>query len=275
MTLSELRKNLTRQLSPHTATPQLEVDLLFMHVLKKSRTQLYRMLNETIPLSQQQACYALCQQRIQGKPIAYLTHSQSFWTMDLFVNEDTLIPRPETECLVEWILHHIPNQDHLQIADLGTGSGAIAIALAMERKSWKIEATDFSAEALAIAKKNADKYGAKNIAFYLGDWCDALPKNAYDVIVSNPPYIAENDPHLKQLQFEPQEALTSGKEGLDAIQKIISQSLTFLKPNGYLIIEHGYDQAEKVITLFERAGLKKVSNHRDLSDVPRFVTGRL
>jgi release factor glutamine methyltransferase len=245
-----------------------------MHALKKSRTQLYCILNETISAADQQQCNELIKQRLKGKPIAYLIGAQSFWTMDLTVTEDTLIPRPETECLVEWILNHIPDHDHFLVADLGTGTGAIAIALALEKKSWQVDATDQSFEALAIAKKNAEKHGAKNISFYAGDWFDALQKKNYDVIVSNPPYIAENDVHLKQLQFEPQDALVSGKEGLNAIQKIVSQAKNFLKSGGYLVIEHGFDQAEKVIALFENAGLTDVKNHRDLSDVPRFVTGK-
>lgn len=275
MKISEYRKHITQQLSAQTTTPQLDADLLLMHVLKKSRAQLYCILNETISATHQQQCNELIKQHLKGKPIAYLLGSQAFWTMDLTVTEDTLIPRPETECLVEWILHHVPDHDHFLAADLGTGTGAIAIALALEKKSWKIDATDQSAEALVIAKKNAEKHGANNISFYVGDWCNALQKRNYDVIVSNPPYIAENDAHLTHLQFEPQDALVSGKEGLDAIQKIVSQAKNFLIPGGYLVIEHGFDQAEKVITLFEKAGLSDVKNHRDLSDVPRFVTGKI
>jgi len=274
MKLSEYRKHITQQLSTQTTTPQLDADLLLMHALKKSRTQLYCILNETISTTHQQQCNELIKQRLKGKPVAYLVGSQSFWTMDLTVTEDTLIPRPETECLVEWILHHAPDYENFLAADLGTGTGAIAITLALEKKSWKIDATDQSPEALVIAKRNAEKHGAKNIAFYVGDWCEALQKKNYNVIVSNPPYIAENDPHLKQLQFEPQDALVSGKEGLDAIQKIVSQAKNFLTPGGYLVIEHGFDQAERVIALFEKAGFIDVNNHRDLSDVPRFVTGK-
>lgn len=275
MKLSEYRKHITQQLSSQTTTPQLDADLLLMHALKKSRAQLYCILNETISTTHQQQCNELMKQRLKGKPIAYLVGSQSFWTMDLMVTEDTLIPRPETECLVEWILHHVPDHDNLLVADLGTGTGAIAIALALEKKSWKIDATDQSPESLAIAKRNAEKHDAKNISFYVGDWCDALQKKNYNLIVSNPPYIAENDAHLKQLSFEPQSALVSGKAGLDALQKIVSQAKNFLVPGGYLVIEHGFDQAEKVMTLFEKAGLSDVKNHRDLSDVPRFVTGKI
>lgn len=274
MKLSEYRKHITQQLSAQTTTPQIEADLLLMHVFNQTRAQLYCLLNDPISTEHQQQCNALIKQRLTGKPIAYLVGHQSFWTMDLMVTEDTLIPRPETECLVEWILNHVPDHDAFLAADMGTGSGAIAIALGLEKKTWKIDATDQSLEALAIARKNAVKNNVKNVSFYCGDWCEALTKKNYDLIVSNPPYIAQNDPHLKQLQFEPQDALVSGTDGLDAINIITIQAKECLKPRGFLVIEHGYDQSEKVVKLFEAAGYTDIQAHHDLSDVPRFVTGK-
>lgn len=274
MKLFEYRKQITKQLSVKTSTPQLDADLLLMHAMQKSRAQLFANPDAILSKEELQQINILLKRRLAGEPIAYLIGSQPFWTMDLIVTTDTLIPRPETECLVEWILHHVPTHDDFHVADLGTGTGAIAIALGLEKKSWQIDAVDESQEVLAIARKNAVKHGAKNVSFYLSNWCDGLPKKNYDVIVSNPPYVAENDPHLTQLQFEPQTALVSGTDGLNAITHIVSQAKSCLKPGGYLVIEHGYDQSEKVAALFENTGLTDVKSHHDLSDVPRFVTGK-
>lgn len=275
MEISRYRKSVTKKLSAHTSTPQLDAELILMHILKKTRAQLYLALTDMLSESDQQACDALIERRIKGEPLAYLLGFQPFWTMDLTVTTDTLIPRPETECLVEWVLHKFSNHEKLSVADLGTGTGAIAIALSQQKEQWQIHATDQSYEALAIAKKNADVYRAKHISFYQGDWCDALPHKEYDVIISNPPYIAENDAHLKKLTFEPQAALVSGKEGLDAISILTHQTKNHLKPAGYLVIEHGFDQADLVVQLFENAGFTDIASHRDLADIPRFVTGKL
>lgn len=274
MNLSEYRKHITKQLSAKTTTPQMDADLLLMHAMKKTRAQLFANLHAALSKDELQKINALVKRRLAGEPVAYLLGSQPFWTLDLIVTTDTLIPRPETECLVEWVLQHVPDHDDFHAADLGTGTGAIAIALGSEKKLWEIDAVDQSAEALAIARKNAIKHDVKNVSFYLSNWCEELPRKNYDVIISNPPYIAENDTHLKQLQFEPHNALVSGKEGVEAITHIVSQAKSFLKPNGYLIIEHGFDQAEKVAAIFKNTGFVDIKNHRDLSDVPRFVTGK-
>jgi len=274
MEISHYRKSITKKLSAHTDTPQLDAELILMHVLRKTRAELYLALTDTISKLDQQECNALIARRLKGEPLAYLLGFQPFWTMDLKVTTDTLIPRPETECLVEWVLYKFSNHEKLSVADLGTGTGAIAIALSQQKKQWKIDATDQSYEALAVAKKNADAYHAKNVSFYQGDWCDALPHKEYDVIISNPPYIAENDVHLKKLTFEPQSALISGKTGLDAIAIITAQTKNYLKPNGYLVIEHGFDQTDAVMQLFESTGFTDVMSHRDLADIPRFVTGK-
>lgn len=275
MTIIHWRQAISKKISKQTQTPQLDAELLLMHVLKKTRAQLYANSNDPLLKSDEKKLDDLVIRRSRGEPMAYLLGNQAFWTMELMVTTDTLIPRPETECLVEWILTHYGHCDSLNIADLGTGSGAIAIALASEKPHWKITATDLSEEALAIAKQNVEKYGLKNISLYSGSWCDALPEKNYDLIASNPPYIAEKDPHLKQLKFEPKNALVSGSDGLDAIRQITQQANLFLRPNGHLIIEHGYDQATLVANLFLEAGYNTIENHRDLSDIPRFVTGKI
>lgn len=272
MNILNYRKIIAKKLSPISDSPQLDTDLILMHALKKSRTELLMNLDDEIIETQFIALQI--ERRTKGEPMAYLLGHQPFWTMDLIVTSDTLIPRPETECLVEWILKNFKDKENIIAADLGTGTGAIALALALENKNWKIDATDESFEALAIAKKNADKYALKNVSFYQGDWCFALPDKKYDVIVSNPPYIAADDMHLTKLTFEPQIALISGKNGLDAIEKIVAQANHFLKPDGYLVIEHGFDQADAVCALFEKNNFVDINHHRDLADIPRFVTGK-
>lgn len=275
MTLSEYKKMIIQKLSPFSDTPQVDAELLLMHVLKKTRAQLLMAHNDSIDETTITHTDLLVSRRCQGEPIAYLLGHQPFWTMDLMVTKDTLIPRPETECLIEWVLENFSEAPNLSIADLGTGTGAIAIALALEKPHWNIDATDLSPQALSIARNNAEKYGIKNITFCEGDWCAALPHKKYDVIVSNPPYIAENDLHLKKLQFEPQSALVSGVNGLNAIEKIVHQAPLFLKAGGALVIEHGFDQAEIVKTIFSKAGFKEIKTHLDLGANARFTTGKI
>lgn len=274
MKLHVYKKNIARKLLPHSAASQLDAELLLMHVLKFSRAELLLQSDKIITEKNQQQIDALIARRLNGEPIAYLLGHQPFWTMDLWVTPDTLIPRPETECLVEWILHHFAASEKLSVADVGTGSGAIAIALAVEKKLWRMDAADIASESLVVAKKNLEKYDVKNIALYVSDWFSALTEKKYDVIVSNPPYIAENDLHLSALTFEPQHALVSGADGLDAIRWIVNDAKKFLKPNGYVVIEHGYDQGNRVADIFKKAGFTEIKNHRDLSDVARFVTGK-
>lgn len=275
MKIAEHRKKFAQQLAAHSDTPQLDVDCIFTTALQKTRAELFSMLNNSLLQAEENIIAEFIKRRIKGEPIAYLVGTQAFWTMELIVTRDTLIPRPETECLVDWILHHFSQHEKINVADLGTGTGAIAIALALEKKNWRIDATDQSPEALAVAKKNIAKYSVKNVSLYLSNWFDHLPKKNYDLIVSNPPYIAQNDPHLKQLRFEPQNALISGKNGLDAIRYIVKHAKYFLMHDGYLMIEHGFDQAEIVAHTFQDAGFVDIKNHRDLSDIPRFVTGKI
>ena len=274
MKLHEFRKLSTQKITPVSTTAQLDAELIMMHVLNKSRAQLYIALEEILSKEDEKKLLPYITRRARGEPMAYLLGKKGFWTMDLTVTPDTLIPRPETECLVEWILTHYKEVDALRIADLGTGSGAIALALATVKPNWKIDATDQSEEALAIAKQNAEKHGIKSISFYSGDWFDALPQKNYDVIVSNPPYIPEKDPHLKHLKFEPKQALISGRDGLDAIRNLTAKARDFLSYRGYLVVEHGYDQAYEVADIFKSAGFLDIQSHRDLSDVSRFVVGR-
>jgi len=188
------------------------------------------------------------------------------------VSPAVLIPRPETEHLIEWILLNYSENSLVKIVDLGTGSGAIALSLATERRNWHIDAVEQSPEALTIAKENALIHQLPQVNFYLGSWLSALPLEKYDLIVSNPPYIALGDAHLRDLKHEPSDALVSGSDGLDAIREIIAQAPEYLINSGYLILEHGFEQAEKIIELLQQKGFVEIKNHRDLADLPRFTT---
>lgn len=214
--------------------------------------------------------------RIAGEPLAYITGSRGFWDMDLQVTPDVLIPRPDTECLVEQALRRIPADVRWQIADLGTGSGAIALVLARERPLCEIIATDLSMATLVIAKENARLQDVKNISFAAGSWFQPIKNRLFEMIVCNPPYIPADDPHLKQgdLPAEPEHALISGDDGLDAIRKIISGSVLHLRPSGFLLLEHGYDQAIKVIELLRNEGFKEIFTEKDYGGNDRVTGGR-
>ena len=164
--------------------------------------------------------------------------------------------------------------ENIQLADLGTGSGAISVALAYERQNWVIDATDQSEKALAVARQNAVLHGVKNIQFYAGSWCQALPRKNYHAIVGNPPYIAENDTHLQSLKYEPLAALSAGKAGLDAIKNIIVQAKDYLLPGGWLVLEHGYDQKASIVALMKKENYREIKDYSDLAGLPRMIVAR-
>ena len=265
------------ELIPHSDTPALEAEILLMSVLEKPRSYLHAWPEKTLNNTEMEKYEQCINQRIAGEPIAHITGEKEFWSLPLRITPDVLIPRPETELLVEVALRYIPEHTRLEIADLGTGSGAIAIALASERPYCRITATDKSAKALELARQNARKLELENIRFIISDWCAELKDQTYDMIVSNPPYIAENDPHLNQgdLPREPRLALTSGADGLDDIRVIIDEARQSLKPGGRLIIEHGYDQEAAVKQLLASAGYINITCHYDPAGLPRVSTGTL
>ncbi len=219
----------------------------------------------------------LVERREAGEPVAYLIGTRGFWNFELHVTPDTLIPRAETELLVEIALAQLPLTGQASIADLGTGSGAIAIALARERPHARVVATDASEATLMVARTNAVSLGIDTIAFRRGDWCQALGDERFDMLVSNPPYIAANDPHLREgdLRFEPGAALVSGLDGLDAIRSIIEQAPTHLVSGGWLVLEHGSTQAEAVRALLAHAGFDDIDSARDLEHRERVTYARL
>lgn len=265
-------QTLTPTLQHISTTPKLDAELLLSHIIEQPRSFLYAHPEQLLSPTQQTQVSTLAARRAQGEPMAYILGKQAFWSLSLRVTKDTLIPRPDTEALVAWTLDTFPNTP-LSVADLGTGSGAIALALAKERPAWQITATDCSSAALNIAQYNAAQHQLQTVDFYLGDWCAALPKNTYNVILSNPPYIATNDPHLDALHHEPEHALVAKANGLAAIETIITQAMQKLSEGGALVIEHGYQQAKAVAALMQHAGYIRIENRQDLAKHPRFTVG--
>lgn len=257
-------------------TASLDAEILLAHVLDQSRTYLRTWPERLLSTTQSERFAHLLQQRQAGQPVAYLTGCRDFWDMTLKVTSDTLIPRPDTELLVEQALHLLqPNQTYT-VADLGTGSGAIALAIARERPFVQVFAIDATAATLAVAAENVTQYAPDNVQCILSHWCQALPDAACDVIVSNPPYIAADDPHLGQgdVRFEPIQALVSADNGLSDIALIAQQAQRCLKPNGWLLFEHGYEQGPSVCALLDGQGYVDVQTYADLAGQDRVTVAR-
>ena len=254
----------------------LDTELLLSFVLKKPRSFLYTHPDYQLSANEQQQYDALLKRYQTGEPLAYLMGEQAFHNIVLKVTPDVLIPRPETELLIEKCLALLPADQNLKIADLGTGSGAIALAIAHERPNWQIIATDQSNAALAVAKKNAELLNIKNIEFYQGDWCVALPKQKFAAIISNPPYIDKDDPELEVnvRNFEPQQALISSDNGLADLKKIAIQAQDYLQAGGWLLLEHGYQQGEAVVDYLIELSYQEVETFKDFAGLPRITIGR-
>lgn len=259
------------KLDPSTA--RIEVQTLLQTVLQVNRAYLITHPERQLDQTEQSLYNALLARRLQGEPIAYILGEREFFGLSFKVTPATLIPRPDTELLVELALEKMPPSSRL--LDLGTGSGAIALSLAHARPDAAITAVDASQDALDVAHENALKLNIRNVRLLLSDWFSALPDERFDLIVSNPPYIVEDDAHLAQgdLRFEPDSALASGKDGLNDIRRIIAAAATHLTAKGWLMFEHGYDQAEKVRELLRQAGFEQVFSARDLSGIERVSGG--
>lgn len=257
-------------------TPLLDAEILLCNVLDKERAYLRTWPERTLTQDQLQAFQVLVTARQLGKPIAYLTGDREFWSLDFQVSPDVLIPRPETELLVELSLKLIPVAKPCHIIDLGTGSGIIAVSLATERPQAKITATDISSSALEIAKLNATKHKVKSIQFYQSHWFNNVPPGKFNLILSNPPYLAEDDPHLTEgdLRFEPKTALVADQDGLADIKAIAETAITKLESGGYLMVEHGYAQGLTIRNLFIGLGYANVQTYQDLADLPRVTAGQ-
>jgi len=273
MDVSQLLKSATEQLQELCDSPRLDAEVLLAYSLQKSRTWLVTWPDKELSAADINQFEPLLQRRISGEPIAHITGTREFWSLPLAVTADTLIPRPDTELMIEQILDIYPADANITLADLGTGSGAIALALAHERPHWEIIATDQSAAALAIAKQNAHNLNLSNITFKLGSWFEPLDSEVFDVIASNPPYIPQADPHLTQgdARFDPITALASGDDGLDDIRLIIAQARSHLKPHGRLFIEHGYDQKPEMLDIFTKNGFTEIQQAHDIANNPRIT----
>lgn len=278
MTVGEALRLAGERLSKLSDSPRQDAEWLLAGQLRIGRGAL--LLRESAPLDpgMAHAFEAQVRRRAAGEPVAYLLGSQGFWSLDLSVSPAVLIPRPETELLVEWALEMLRGQAILtpRVADLGTGSGAIALALARELHAARIIATDVSAAALAVADANARRHGIGNVEFVQGSWFAAMQGcvPGLDLIVSNPPYIAAHDTHLSALRFEPQQALVSGADGLVALREIVSGARPWLRSGGCLLVEHGYDQRVAVTDLFGEAGFGEIETRRDLGGQDRVTAGR-
>jgi release factor glutamine methyltransferase len=266
----------TQRLTASSDSATLDAEVLLCSILQKQRSHLRAWPDKTLDDQQADLFWAAVAKRQQGHPIAYITGYREFWSRDFQVSPDVLIPRPDTELLIECALKLIPNDKPCKILDLGTGSGIIAITLAVECPLAHVTATDISQAALTVAQSNAKQHGVDHIQFYLSDWFSQVPDSLFDLIISNPPYIAEGDPHLQDgdLRFEPQTALVAPDNGLRDIQTLVDQARSRLHNGGHLLIEHGYNQRDAVQDIFKRFAYKNVQTTIDLSGQPRVTYGQ-
>ena len=274
MRVGELLAQATRALPGPDA--RREAVLLLRRVLDVSEAWLVAHADAPIGARSQAAFEALVARRAKGEPVAYIVGVRGFHDLELGVTRDVLIPRPETELLVELALQRIPADTECTVADLGTGSGAVALAIAKARPLARVVATDASAAALQVAHANAERLGLRNVGFAQGDWCGALGDARFDAIVSNPPYIAEGDPHLREgdLCFEPAAALSSGVDGLDAIRAIVRGARAHLREGGWLLLEHGFEQGAAVRALLAAHDYSGIFTERDLEGRERVSGAR-
>jgi release factor glutamine methyltransferase len=264
-----------RALLAHSGSPQLDAEVLLSAVLGVGRSTLIARGADPLPEDALRTYRDLLEQRRSGMPVAYLTGRREFWSLPLKITPAVLVPRHETEILVEVALTHLPVSAECAVLDLGTGSGAVALAIASERPLARVVGVDVSPGALGVARENARALALRNATFRLGSWFDAVPAERFDVVVANPPYIAVGDPALDALAAEPALALVAGPEGLDALAAIIAQAPSHLTRGGWLLLEHGSSQQLEVARLLERRGFTAVDGHSDYSGLPRVTRGTL
>ncbi|MBT8134403.1 MAG: peptide chain release factor N(5)-glutamine methyltransferase [Gammaproteobacteria bacterium] len=276
MNIKQALQHASKQLADSSPSAMLDSQVLLTHVLQCNSAHLVAWPEKTLSETQLADYLELLERRQQGVPVAHLTGSREFWSLNFSVDNSTLIPRPETEILVEFILEKFDEVDRLKLLDMGTGTGAIAISIAKQRPDWEVIASDISEQALALATKNSSDNQTANVSFVQSNWFEAIDHDDFNIIVSNPPYIAKDDPHLSQgdVRFEPQSALNSGETGMDDIEHICSQANNHLLKNGWLIIEHGYNQKQQVSECFTRNGFKKIIQRQDLSGHYRMTAGK-
>ncbi len=276
MNIAQTLQEVAERLQAVSDSARLDAELLLCDVLLRPRSYLYTWPECELSDTEQCTLEDLVARRCAGEPIAHILGKREFWSLELAVNADTLIPRPETERLVEAALERIPETAAWSIADLGTGSGAIAIAIAAERPGCRITAVERSEGALEVARDNAIRLGLGNIEFLRGNWFSPLTGRCFEMILSNPPYIPESDTHLSRgdVRFEPRTALASGADGLTDIRQLVSGAGRYLRSPGWLLLEHGYDQGKAVTALLHEAGFLDVVDLSDLLGHGRVAIGR-
>lgn len=255
-------------------SPRLDAELLLSHVTGLGRTSFRAWPEREVAPDQAQAFRELVAERVKGLPIAYLLGQQEFWSLPLKVSPSTLIPRPDTECLVETALE-LPLPENARVLDLGTGTGAIALALASEKAKWQIMASDRIEEAVELARENSRSLQLP-ITVVRSHWFDQIPERGFDLLISNPPYIPASDHHLNEgdVRFEPSSALVAGDDGLDDIRLLVTEGFKRLNPGGWMLLEHGYDQGDAVRDLFARAGWLNIETRKDYGGNDRMTLAR-
>lgn len=276
-TLQELLAAAADALAAVSPTPRLDAEVLLMYACGLTRAQLITAAQRLLTPEELQRAQTLVARRQQGEPVAYLTGEREFWSMSLEVTPAVLIPRPETEILVQRTLDRIPEDAEYVIADLGTGSGAIALALARARPRCRVLAIDISPEALQVAQRNARRYALDNIEFMTADWCASLSRSVCHIIVSNPPYVRVDDIHLQKgdVRYEPERALRGGGDGLEAIRRICADAPRHLRPPAWLLLEHGYDQQQTVAHILKASGYRNLEHYPDYAGQMRVVAATL
>lgn len=276
MNILQALQQARQRLANTSPSAVLDAEVLLSFVLKCNSAHLVAWPDKELTVEQTTHFLHLLQQRQQGMPVAYITGSREFWSLDFSVDNSTLIPRPETETLIDFILSTFTNSKKLKLLDMGTGSGAIAITIAREKPEWEIFASDISKQALQLAAQNSKKHQT-SVQLIHSDWFDNIPGKDFDIIVSNPPYIEADDPHLQQgdVRFEPATALVAGKTGMDDIKKLCLHAKRFLAEDGYLVIEHGYNQKQQVFNCFANNGFKQIEQKKDLSGHTRITAGKI
>ncbi len=276
MNIKQALQQASQNLAESSPSAKIDAQVLLAHTLQCNTAHLLawpeKKLNEEQIANYQQ----LIQQRQQGLPVAYLTGLREFWSLNFSVNNSTLIPRPETETLIEFILEKFSGRESIKLLDMGTGTGAIAITIATEKPGWNIFASELSADALKLARHNSNSHQTNNISFVQSNWFTNIKHSDFDIIVSNPPYIANDDPHLLagDVRFEPQSALSAGATGMDDIEHLCRHAKKHLKNNAWLIIEHGYNQKQLVANCFAKNGFTQIEQKQDLSGHIRMTAGK-
>lgn len=276
MNIQQALQQASKQLAETSPSVMLDTQVLLTHVLRCNTAHLAAWPEKTLSDAQLADFQKLVVKRRQGVPVAHLTGSREFWSLDFLVDNSTLIPRPETETLVEYLLDNFGNRENLKLLDMGTGTGAIAISIATEKPGWEIVASDISEQALELARQNRSQHDTSNVTLIHSDWFQNIDAENFDIIISNPPYIASDDHHLSQgdVRFEPQTALSSGVTGMDDIEHLCAQAKKYLLQNGWLIVEHGYNQKQLVAECFAKNGFSGIEQKQDLSGHTRMTAGK-